>query len=425
MKNFSKYKKADKEVEKHMKIIVKEIKKEVKDVVSVMAIGGLGRGEGSFIYENKKFKPLNDYDIYLITKKKTSFLKLKKISKRAGKKIMKSNFSFSRSSSLMEFYVDLRNMTLDEMKKVEPMLKYYEIRESAKIVYGRDVRKDMPNFSLDEIPLEEGFRFLMNRMSLLIESFNTGKLEDFKTRKTIIYYIGKNYLTAAESLLLLNKKFKASYEKRSKVLRKCYKEDFKKLAKKLPNLHLRVEKFTKNKLRPKRKFFKQDPKKLWLEARRDMLKVTNYYIEKAFNLNSSNFLQLSSEIKKMNKTFLKKYLSLFIKSKFNLNPKLLLSPLSFFGRIYFNYLYYKRNFLLNKKRNFKILFSSEDINLKIYSLCPLVLFSLKKDLSLNKECFNNARKKMNKISSSEKVNNWESLRKKYSDIFRVYQFLKG
>jgi len=57
MKQFSDYGgKVDKEVEKHMKIIVEEIKKEVKDVVSVLAIGGLGRGEGSFLNlpNNKK-----------------------------------------------------------------------------------------------------------------------------------------------------------------------------------------------------------------------------------------------------------------------------------------------------------------------------------------------------------------------------------
>ncbi len=427
MKQFSDYgKKVDKEVEKHMKIIVEEIKKEVKDVVSVLAIGGLGRGEGSFLIEKGKVVPLNDYDIYLITKKLVNFEKLKKISEKATKKIKKdSKFSFSKASSKMEFYIDLRNLTFNNIKKVPSMVKYYEIKNSAKIIYGRDVRKDMPEISLKEIPLEDGLRFLINRASLLIESFDIDNLNSEEARKTINYYIIKNYLTFAEALLLLNQKFVCSYKKRAEIFDNCFKKDFPELYKKIPNLPEKIRKFTEQKLRPQKNFLFQDPTKNWLEARRDFLIIANFYLEKAFELKSNTPIELSNSLKKLNNKFLSNYIKIEIKSKFGISfPKFFTFILSFPGRIYFNYLYFKRNLSLTKEKNFKILFSNQDINLRIYSLAPLVLFSLNNNLKINKKIFESAKKNISNFKK-RKIENWNQLRELYADIFRIYQFLKA
>jgi hypothetical protein len=423
---YSKYDGADKEVKKHMKIVVSEVKKVIPDVVSVVVIGGLARGEGSFLIENKKVIPLNDYDVYVITKKKINFEILKTISENASKKINKeTNFSFSQSSSLMEFYVDLRNMTLDEIQKVEPMLKYFEIRESARVIYGQDVMKIMPNFSLEEIPVEDGLRFLMNRASLLIESFDIENLSDYNTKKTIFYYIGKNYLTFAESLLLLNKKFVTSYQKRAEIFSKCYKEDFKELYEILPDLDKRIKFFTEYKLKPSKELFNQEVKKYWLQARKDMLEVSKYYLKRAYGLNSNSVLEFSKNIGRLNKRFINSYMKIFVKSKFGISlPNWCLFLLSRVGRFYFNYLYYLRNEGLNKKRNYRILLSNRDINIRMYQLCPLVLFSIEDDFKVNNQLFSESLKEIREI---EKVNilNWRELRKKYSDLFRIYQFLKA
>jgi hypothetical protein len=427
MNVYSKYGEiVDKEVKKHMEIIIEEVKKIIPDVVSIMVIGGLARGEGSFIVEKKEITPLNDYDIYLITKKKIDFDTLKLISENASKKInKKTNFSFSESSSLMEFYVDLRNMTVKEIKKVEPMLKYFEIRESAKVIYGKDVRKIMPPFSLEDIPLEEGFRFLMNRASLLIESFDINNLDEYDTKKTILYYIGKNYLTCAEALLLLNKKFVSSYEKRAEIFSDCYKKDFKELYEIIPDLNEKVKFFTNHKLKPSKKLFDEDVKEYWITARKDILEVLKYYLSKVYNLHSTTVINFSDNIGRLNKIFLNNYLEIFLKSKFNFKvPKKIISFISIFGRAYFNYLYYKRELFLNKKRDYKVLFSNKDINIRMYELCPLVLFSINDNLNIDSGIFLEAIKKMNKLEKA-KLFNWVDLRKKYSDLFRVYQFLKA
>ncbi len=426
MNKFSKYgKKVDKVVEGHMKIIIEEVKKELNDIISILVIGGLGRGEGSFLIKDKKIFPLNDYDIYLVTEKKVDFDLLKKISLDATKRILKdSKFSFSESSSLMEFYVDLRNLTIIELRNVEPLLKYYEIRESARVIYGRDVRKEMPAFNIEAIPLEEGFRFLMNRMSLLIESFDITNLNSRDTKKTILYYTGKNYLSCAEALLLLNKRFICSYAGRAKLLEESYKKDFPELSSMVPGLPEKVNLFTKYKLKPSENFFKGNVLDFWFTARDDMLKVANFYISKAFNI--KNEKEFYKKIEELSHYFLRAYLKIFIRQKFKLSlPNFLLSLLLPFAKFYFNWLYYKRNLMLNKKRNFSVLFSLKDINLRIYSLCPLVLLSLGKDLLIDRIYLEKAEKKITKLGFFGNIKNWEELRRKYSDLFRIYQFLKS
>ena len=111
---------------------------------------------GFFLFRKGKVVPLNDYDIYIITQKPVNFNILKKISKKSSKRISaNSQFSFSESSSLMEFYVDFRNMTFKELKKIEPLIKYFEIRESAKIIFGRNIKKDMPNSNKDNSNIDQ------------------------------------------------------------------------------------------------------------------------------------------------------------------------------------------------------------------------------------------------------------------------------
>ena len=425
-KIFSDYgKNVDSVVQKHIAIIIEETKKVIPNVTSILAIGGLGRGEGSFLLKKDEVIPLNDYDIYLITKKRIPFDILKKISEECSKRICKGyNFSFEKSNSLMEFYVDIRNMTLKELSKVEPMIKYYEIRESAKVIYGEDVRRKMPNFSLKDIPLSEGLRFLMNRMSLLVESFNKNP-NNFDTRKTMIYYIGKNYLSCAEALLLLNGKFECSYKKRASILEQCFKKDFPELSKKVPKLINKVNQYTKNKLRPSKKFFNKDPIKEWLEAREIVYEITQFYIHHAFGV-KTNGDSLSENIKKLKNIFMKEYMDVYIKNRYKAKlPEFILSILPRLGKIYMNFLYFKRENLLNSEYNFKILFSLEDINLRIYSLCPLVLFSLNSNLELDTKIFNKAIKEIKKIKKTKDIKTFKGLFKKYSDIFRIYQFLKS
>ena len=66
---YTKSKKADEKVEKDLKIIKNILVEELKPI-SIILFGGFGRGEGSYETVGGSIIPLNDYDMYVVTKRK-------------------------------------------------------------------------------------------------------------------------------------------------------------------------------------------------------------------------------------------------------------------------------------------------------------------------------------------------------------------
>src|SRR3989344_9687553 len=107
------------------KVIVKYV-----NPISIILIGGFGRGEGSVIFKNREFIPINDYDIYAITSKKYSNKVIEEMCDKASVSIGKKCINFVDFAEDMEysiektFYPDVRIMTLSELRKLPPFLKY-------------------------------------------------------------------------------------------------------------------------------------------------------------------------------------------------------------------------------------------------------------------------------------------------------------
>jgi len=420
----------NKEIDRHIKIIVEEAKNKLKDnLVSLLLVGGLARGEGSVEVTRERIIPINDYDIYAITKKPVNEKTLNEISISATKKFgLKTSFSFVISDHKMNFYVDLRNLTLSSLRKVEPMVKYYEIKHSGRVVYGEDVRKMIPDYNLKDIPPQEGMRFLFNRMSLLIECFKPRYLYNeysYEEKKAVVYYIIKNYLTIAEALLLLSKKFVPSYRKRAIILKKTYKNDFPELYKEIPDLADKIMKYTALKLKPS---FELDIK-TWFEARDDVFKVTKYYLKRAFNFSEDDALKFPNKFKrKIRKIFLINYLKYYLRNKLKVNFGSTL--LNRFAQVYLNYIYFKKLKRATGKHYFKIFLDTTDPGLKLYSAAPLILFSIELNKAVYTKLLESAVKQLGKVYPVPKIRKdneqyWEDVAKYYADAFRPYQFLKA
>jgi len=68
-----KSKKVDAAIEGHIRIIADAVKKGIgDDFVSLILVGGFGRGEGSVKILKDNVVPLNDYDLYVVTKNSVS-----------------------------------------------------------------------------------------------------------------------------------------------------------------------------------------------------------------------------------------------------------------------------------------------------------------------------------------------------------------
>ncbi|HTY44206.1 MAG TPA: hypothetical protein VMC80_03110, partial [Patescibacteria group bacterium] len=344
-------KNVDLEIQKQLDKICKVIISYVHPL-SILLIGGFGRGEGSVIYKKNKFIPINDYDIYVITDKKYPNEIIEKMCREASESIGKRCIDFQDYSKDMEysientFYPDIRVMTLQELRKIPHFLKYYEIKYSASVIYGRNVLEEIPDFDIREVPLTEGMRFLLNRISLMIMHFSPSFIESSsqQDKERVINFNSKAALSCAEALLLYSGKFVASYKKRAEILDKTYSSDFPELKKIIPKLPEVVKKYTNHKLKPDYsiKNYISD----WFEIRNYSIEILKFLIFKFIGKRADNSEELAYV---MNRNFSKFYIRDYIKVKFNLRSKLFLNLLSYPANFVLNLLY-SRKIYDSKKR---------------------------------------------------------------------------
>ncbi|MFW9881989.1 MAG: hypothetical protein ACFFG0_53680, partial [Candidatus Thorarchaeota archaeon] len=395
-------------------------------------IGGFGRGEGSIIYKKKKFIPINDYDIYVVTSKKYPNALIEQMCKKASEAINKKCINFYDYSEDMEydiektFYPDIRVLTLSELRKLPPFLKYFEIKNST-VIYGENVIKEIPNFNIKEIPDSEGFRFLMNRICLMIMHFPFSALKnlDEKNKERIINFNMKATLSCAEALLLLSKKFTASYIERAEILKKTYKKDFPELSQKIPELPKLVNKYTNQKLKPDYKNI-ENPLRDWFVIRDYSVEIIRFLL---YNFTGTEIKNMRKLTHTMNKTYSRDYIKGYIKGKFGINNKILLNILNYPANYVLNLLYIKRIFDIKRKLCLSPLkhpFIPPD--LKIFPAAIFIISSLNGDGSINERLFNESQRYLGQVyfdyPEIYKNKDWEGMRRIFGTIFNLYGFQK-
>jgi len=294
-------------------------------------------------------------------------------------------------------------------------------------IYGKNVINEFPEFNIDDIPLPEGFRFLMNRLSLMIMHmpYSSLKKTTENNQERIINFNMKTALSCAEALLLYSKKFVASYKKRSEIFKKTYEKDFPELYKKIPHIANLVDKYTKQKLKPNYKLVKSFIDD-WFILRDYSAEILKFLLFKFTGKKAGNIEELSQII---NKIYPKYYLKEYIKTKLKVRNNFLLSLLVKPANLTLNLLYTKRISQIKKKiflNSLKHPFIPPD--LKLFPATVLFIFALNKQGKINQELFNKARIYFNQVypdnSNIYKNTNWEEMRKDFGTAFNIYGFQK-
>ena len=295
---------ADKMVQEYLDIIVDKIKDSVSGLKAIVLSGGFGRGEGAVDFVGNKPRLINDFDIYLITKKQISDDFLEELGKECSKLIGKGGLEYPESPNLefdfsTFFNVDLRCIKYSRLKHLPPTVRYFELKRSTKILYGENIYDQIPEIQAEELPVSEGLRLLSNRMvsmsiSMKQEYFKKNPKNDEKG--ILNYYISKAYLSCCESLLLLAGKFAPTYIGRNKTFSKIYEKEFPELHKRFPELAKKVDFATNYKLKPS--IGKMNYKKEWFIARNHVLEIFKYVISEITKKQSKDFLHLNKIIQK-------------------------------------------------------------------------------------------------------------------------------
>jgi len=293
-----------------------------------------------------------------------------------------------------------------------PRIRTIELKENSKLLWGKDVRSIIPNYQLKEIPLAEGAKLLLDRMSQLIQYYSLKKEMD---KEFMTYIIQQAYAACCTSLLLLSKKYEIGYLKSMKIFKENYKTDFPELYKKSPNLDKKIEEFIKWKSNPE-KLPNRNIDEEWFIVKDNILEVTKYFFSKFLNKKINTLEELSNGILGMREQFYLPFLNAIIKNKLKINLgkiNILLLPLV---SLILKYKYYQR--LKKFKMNKINIFLEKSPELIIFGSLIFLIGSIDKN-GVNEDLLKKGRELLGKVYNC-KAKNWEETSLEYANAYITF-----
>lgn len=188
---------------------------QASSIKAIVLMGGYGRGEGTPLVHQGRQVPFNDYDLVVVSEPLP-------VSQKAAlqHKLHELESHFGEKFGIP---VDLYLHTTSTLRRAEPSLMNYEMRYGHQVLYGEQTILDiMPSYALNNIPLEEGTRLLMNRGKLLLDiKEGLGGDAPLSNAQQMLFqkFIWKNHLAFGDAVLLLFGVYDVSYQtKQERIL---------------------------------------------------------------------------------------------------------------------------------------------------------------------------------------------------------------
>jgi len=424
---------ADQGVQKDMDFIVKSLREKIPGVLGIYLTGGFSRGEGPIKKINGKWFPYNDYDIQIISKFKISKKEIDRISvdisRKLGYRGIINFYPFKKEDQKLKdnFYIDLKCNTFAELKRMLPRIRNYELRNESLILWNkgnRDYRKLIPDYDLEKIPLGEGAKLLIDRMSQMIEYYST---EDKHDKEFLTYIIQQAYAACCTSLLQLSGKYKIGYKRAMKIFKENYKKDFPELYEKIPDLHLKIEEFINWKSNPI-KLPNKDVREEWFIAKKNILEVSFYFFSRFLNKKIKTIDDLAKAVLNMEGEFYGPFLREIIKNKVKVDIGRALFLLLPFVRIILRKKYLQRLKEM-KIDNFRL---NTDKSPDLVILCSLVYLIKgiheggvdEKMLERGREILSKVYPCEGKVENSKLYMHWEKLSLDYTNAYIAFYMQK-
>ena len=370
----------DAQIQQHMDIVAEEVVRAVDDIVSILLVGGFGRGEGTVLLEDGIATPINDYDLYLVSERGVSEHLINQISARVETRIGTQGYSRYEDSPF-DHYLDIRSLRVGDLPKLPSLIKYYELKHTSRLLYGRDTRSLLPAYQVEDLPLSEGVRFLFNRMSHILEWFPIeyfqGLLVPAWKKQTLRYAITKIYLESCTALTLLAGCYQPTYRGRLQALEQVFERECGTLAETRPGLLERIHSETDCKLHFQ--FPQESDEALvarWFQAREDILAVTRYYLQRYAGISDWNQFYAA-----MAQLYFKPYLQeiIYRRTGIALRNGLPLAVLNRVGQYGLRLIWFFRVFHLHRHCYVSTLMCGGDPGIRIFEAMPYLL-----------ECINHA-----------------------------------
>jgi|SRR5579862_180300 len=180
---------------------------------AVILTGSLARDEATVVEEKNKWRLLGDAEFLLIFHDGAS------VPHESALTLLRHDIEASISELGITGEICLSAAHLKYLRNLRPNIFDYELRNCGQVVGGDPaILAHIPNFTSAEIPLEDGWRLLSNRMVEQFDALDGLEQKPKKLSTRLLYRTIKLYLDMATSFLLFAGEYAPSYSLREKRL---------------------------------------------------------------------------------------------------------------------------------------------------------------------------------------------------------------
>lgn len=184
-----------------------------RDLRAVILTGSLARGEGSFIRRNEIWQALSDAEFIVVltdSARLPSTTEQREIQNKASHSLQAHGIHCPTSWGLVR---------ADFLRKLQPSIFAFELRACGRVLAGdASVLSLAPQFVTSEIPLEDAWRLLCNRLVECLEILGGLESQCESVSPQVVYRIVKLYLDMCTSLLVFCRAYEPRYAQRAHAL---------------------------------------------------------------------------------------------------------------------------------------------------------------------------------------------------------------
>ncbi|MCB9883184.1 MAG: hypothetical protein H6834_15455 [Planctomycetes bacterium] len=197
----------DQRIERDLAAIRGHVRHEYPDMRSLILVGGFGRGEGSvLVSEDGAIRPLNDYDLVLVTRKRASRARIE-----ASRKTLARQLDIT--------WVDIVNYAEGELPKLPFTLFNFDFAKAGTVLAGDPrILEGLPRWDPRFLPITEAEKLLFTRLWCFLGASHLGQRDATSTEEQrffLFQQLVKALLAYQDAHLILVGAYHPSYAKRT------------------------------------------------------------------------------------------------------------------------------------------------------------------------------------------------------------------
>ena len=276
-------------------LITQIILNQFTNVESIILAGGFGRGEGSVLIVNNDIQPINDYDIYIITKNNSKIVDLENLRNSILKRIQIRQ-------------VDIELIQAKKLKYLKPTMANYDLKYASYVFYGnKKILESIPFIDSSKLSLREGRTPLLLYLISILQAYPGEKDSQITDNEKFWIYqqISKSILGWSSALLILHGKYHSSYIEREKIFKEIINNEV---------WCELVQKATQFKVSPFLDI-KEDLYSLWYLNKQEHMKVLMLFLSQYYNKQYSDWVTVIKDYRNDYENIVRKFFGWLLNKK--------------------------------------------------------------------------------------------------------------